>query len=472
MRKRFLFLLLALPLLVYCGDKDPIPADDPGTEQPGPDGPDEPDGPDNPTPAEDPTVYDNAAPEVKDGDEVLACSPLVEKFLTEVSYPDKDLSFTKIFDYYGGFDGKNLFWSNWQKEWPNGDQPEKYSIRWKQADLEEGVMNLHLEDQTGWKGDVEVAEGACYVDISNLVPNQKYSYQVTAASGKVLALGEFTTTGHLHQCFFRGNKKGTIGVHNCRDLGGWKTLDGKTVKYHKVYRGGRLNDRWEAMMNSAGRKELLLEGIGAQLELRGSDDYMSTPAEKTLDFCAPVIEEGGKVMLGVTKPSAKNCAKWLKFDQGREDIADVSSYTPTNEEFAAFQEAYKAKTKECFEFVLNSVRANKGVYFHCSLGRDRTGTMAVILLGVLGVREGDISQEFELTYFAPVGYSVSSSDKENNPEPIFKNTRMQWVYSEIQPYFWSLATDGTFASGVENCLVNIAGVPQKDVDEFRSLMLQ
>ena len=130
MRKRFLFLLLALPLLVYCGDKDPIPADDPGTEQPGPDGPDEPDGPDNPTPAEDPTVYDNAAPEVKDGDEVLACSPLVEKFLTEVSYPDKDLSFTKIFDYYGGFDGKNLFWSNWQKEWPNGDQPEKYSIRW------------------------------------------------------------------------------------------------------------------------------------------------------------------------------------------------------------------------------------------------------------------------------------------------------------------------------------------------------
>ena len=190
-----------------------------------------------------------------------------------------------------------------------------------------------------------------------------------------------------------------------------------------------------------------------------------------MDHCAPVIEEGGKVMLGVTKPSAKNCAKGLKFDQGKE-IDNVGNYTPTAEEYDAFQTAYKAKTKECFEFVVNSVKAGKGVYFHCSLGRDRTGTMGVIILGVLGVREGDISKEYELTYFAPVGFSVSSSDRPNNPEPIFKNDRTHWVYSDIVPYFWSLSTDGTFASGVEKYLRDIAGVSQTDIDEFRSLMLE
>ena len=232
-----------------------------------------------------------------------------------------------------------------------------------------------------------------------------------------------------------------------------------------------MNDPWETILSTAGKKEVLAEGIGAELELRGSDDCVKTPAVKGLDHCVPVIEEGGKVMLGVSKPSAKNCAKWLKFDVGRSDISDVSSYVPTQQEYDDFQTAYKAKTKQCFEFVLQSVRAGKGVYFHCSLGRDRTGTMGVIVLGVLGVPEGDISKEYEITYFAPVGFSVSSSDKASNPQPIFKNDRTHWVYSDIVPYFWSLSTDGTFASGVEKYLVDVAGVPKADVDEFRSIML-
>jgi hypothetical protein len=93
-------------------------------------------------------------------------------------------------------------------------------------------------------------------------------------------------------------------------------------------------------------------------------------------------------------------------------------------------------------------------------------------MGLLGVREGDIAKEYELTYFAPVGYSVSSSDKQSNPEPIFKNTRMSWVYSDVVPYFWELAGEGTFAQGVEKYLLEVAGVSQKDIDDFRNLMLE
>ena len=150
----------------------------------------------------------------------------------------------------------------------------------------------------------------------------------------------------------------------------------------------------------------------------------------------------------------------------------LGKIVPTKDEYDQFQTAYKAKTKECFEFVASSVKAGKGVYFHCSLGRDRTGTMGVIILGLLGVREGDISKEYELTYFAPVGFIVSSSDQASNPEPIFKNDRMHWVYSDIVPYFWDLSTDGTFASGVEKYLRDVAGVSQSTINEFRTNMLQ
>ena len=53
-----------------------------------------------------------AAPELKDGDKVQATNPLVEKFLTEVNYKDwpeetSKTRETRVFDYYGGFDGVN-----------------------------------------------------------------------------------------------------------------------------------------------------------------------------------------------------------------------------------------------------------------------------------------------------------------------------------------------------------------------------
>jgi len=389
--------------------------------------------------------FAGAAPEMHNGDVVLATNPLVQKFLDEVDYPDKTYKdYTKIFDYYGGFDGKTLTWDNWETEWPDGDKPQAFSLRWNKEDLESGKMNLHLEDALSWKGDFEIAEGARYVNFTNLVPNDKYTYKVTTASGKVITQGSFSTTGSLHQVFFHGKiqKKGGVelkgtGVRNARDFGGWRTLDGKTIKYRRVYRGGRLNEKWSPYpLDKQGEQEVLIEGIGAQLDLRGNSDVMFTSAVtiegKELDHCAPVIEQGGKTML----------------------VDDA------------------AKTKECFEFVVNSLRKGKSVYFHCSLGRDRTGTLDILLMGLLGVREGDISKEYELTYFAPVGYSVSSSDKKTNPIPTFHNTRRAWVYSDVVPYFWELAGDGTFAQGVEKYLLTVAGVSQKDIDDFRSLMLE
>ena len=384
-----------------------------------------------------------AAEELKDGDQVLATNPLVEKFLTEVTYkdwPEETTRATRIFDYYGGFDGKTLTWENWETDWPDGDKPQAYSLRWKKEDMESGAMTLHLEDELGWSGEMEIAAGSRYVNITNLVPNDRYNYKVTAASGKVLTQGSFSTTGSLHQVFFTGpvtKKQGVelkgSGCRNARDLGGWTTLDGKKVKYRKVYRGGRMNEKWTPYpLNEQGQKEVLFEGIGGELDLRGNSDVIFEPAVEGLAHCAPVIEEGGKTML-VT---------------------------------------YKEQTKQCFEFVVDCVRNNKPIYFHCSLGRDRTGTLDILLLGLLGVREGDIAKEYEVTYFAPVGYSVSSSDKKTNTIPTFHNTRLAWVYSDVTPYFWELAGEGgTFAQGVEKYLLDVAGVSQKDIDDFRKLML-
>ena len=378
-----------------------------------------------PDPGTDPGYdpYAGAAPEVKDGDVVLVTNPNVEKFVSEVNYPDKDYSYTKIYDYYGGANGVKYDENGNPDENgtaitnPSSDVPQSFSVRWT-ADEDAGSLIFHLEE-SNWSRDVSVGAGESYVNFTNLVPNTHYTYKVTASSGKVMAQGGFDTQGHIRQLFFESN------VRNCRDLGGWKTTDGKTVRYHKVYRGGRLEKSTLAVV---GKQEILAEGIKAQLDLRGTSDVLSAPAIDGFAFCAPVIESGGTSM--------------LKKDS--------------------------EKTRQCFEFVVNSLRENKPVYFHCSLGRDRTGTMALLLLGVLGVRDGDISKEYEVTYFAPVGWSIAYSESYTT----FQNNRTKWIYNDAAPYFWSFAEAGeTFATAVEKYLLSI-GVSQKDIDDFRSMMLE
>ena len=373
--------------------------------------------------------YTNVAPAISSGDKILVTNPNVEKFLTEVSYPDKDYSYTKIYDYYGGFnqvkydENGNPDPNGEIVKNPNSDRPQTYSIRWKVGEEPGGNLTLHLQDNLSWSQDMTVSSGKGYVEITNLVPDAHYTYKVTASNGTVMTQGTFDTYGHLHQVFFHS------GCRNGRDLGGWQTVDGKKVKYRRIYRGGRMQSE---TVNTSGKAEIVAEGIGAQLDLRGKSDMLSAPAVAGMDFLAPCIEQGGKTML----------------------VSDA------------------ARTKACFEFIVKNLRAGKGVYYHCSLGRDRTGTLTILLLGLLGVRDGDISKEYEVTYFAPIGYSISSSEISSYDDLYFKNNRTRWVYSDVAPYFWSLAGDGTFADGVEKYLLDVAGVSQKDIDDYRSLMLE
>lgn len=439
MSKKFLALFFAASLLAFCKPAEQItnPSGDPSTDP----------SQEVVTPSDNPSAdpaYAKAAPELPKEGKVLATNPNVEKFLVTENYPDKDWSFTNIYNYYGGFNNKKYDENGNEdpngkafdnKNLPNSDKPAAYSIRWK-GDASLGALTLHMEDKLGWSADYNVKAGSSYVDITNLVPNDSYTYKVTATSGDVMAEGSFETEGHLHQVFFKH------ACRNGRDLGGWEGLDGKHIKYRLLYRGGRMQSE---TIGDVGKTEAKIQNIGAQLDLRGKSDVLTGTEIKGLDFCAPVIEQGGRVMLGVSS------------DKSAEENAIEA-----------------AKTKQCFDFILKNVKAGKGVYFHCSLGRDRTGTLAILLLGLLGVREGDISKEHEVTYFAPLGYSVSSSEiKDPKTDYYFKNTRKNWVYSDVAPYFWQMAgSSGTFAQGVEKYLTTVAGVPQTDIDEFRRIMLE
>lgn len=397
MRVRFYLLITIIPLL-FCCTKPENNNDDKkeGQEQVDPK-------PVDPTPSE----QDDLDPQVKDGDDILVTDATVEKFLTEVTYPERNYAETYILNDEYGPTAPGKF-----------DKPQKYTIRWEATSTADDITARLWEDD-GWSRDYSSVSDN-YLTITNLRPNTTYHFEVKAGS-KVLTSGKFKTHGHVHQVFF------SSGVRNARDLGGWKTKDGKkTVKYRKIYRGGRMED---SKLTKSGKKDILAEGIRAQLDLRGKSDVLDKSPLEELEFCAPVIEEGYTSLL-------------------RDD---------------------QAKAKQCFQFIAKCVREEKPVYFHCSLGRDRTGTISMIILGLLGVNEGDISKEYELTQFAPHGWATSDGEKT-------KMTRKA-DYKSAANYIWenfAKKDDGTyddFSVGMEKYLISI-GITQEEIDEFRSLMLE
>lgn len=168
--------------------------------------------------------------------------------------------------------------------------------------------------------------------------------------------------------FASGGKAGTLKpvdplrwiqtrTWNVRDLGGW-ACDGGTVKYGKLFRGG--------YVTSADRAVLVEQlGIQHELDLRGAN-------------------EGGLTASPLGGDVRYTCA------------AAYAWYS------LAPADAWKANLRCVFDAVTH----NEPVYFHCAAGADRTGTLACVLEGLLGMSQSDIDKDYELTTF----YSGSDTD--------------------------------------------------------------
>ena len=132
---------------------------------------------------------------------------------------------------------------------------------------------------------------------------------------------------------------------NMRDLGGW-ACDGGTVRYGLLYRSGELNAQDE---------DLFINELGINTECDLTAD--GTPAFP-----------GKMRYIGHTS---------------------YAMYSLAN------TEAWRVNLRGIFE----AVRYGDPVVFHCSMGADRTGTLACVLEALLGVSQSDLDKDYELTSF-------------------------------------------------------------------------
>lgn len=104
--------------------------------------------------------------------------------------------------------------------------------------------------------------------LQNLIPNREYYWKVKVSfkngEQKTSKAYNFTTKGSVRTIT-------ADGVSNSRDLGGLKTVDGKTIKYGMIYRSANLDS-----ITAKGIKQLRMLGIKTELDLRG-DSITKSP---------------------------------------------------------------------------------------------------------------------------------------------------------------------------------------------------
>ena len=217
-------------------------------------------------------------------------------------------------------------------------------------------------------------------------------------------------------------------VGNFRDFGGRRTADGRRVKQGMAYRGQGLNDN-SITGDEPGRNRLTVEdvkyltgtlGIRTDLDLR-SDGETAKMKESPL----------GPGVAFIQRSSA--CYAGIFTSDGKKVMA---------ENFRVFCRP-----------------ENYPIYFHCIGGADRTGSLAYVLNGVLGVDRHELETDWESTFYPRI--------PDANPDPHF------WCReSHFNNGFSKYGKEGdSWNRRIELYLLD-CGVTKEEIQAFRLIMLE
>ncbi|MFI7641421.1 tyrosine-protein phosphatase [Nonomuraea sp. NPDC049400] len=164
-------------------------------------------------------------------------------------------------------------------------------------------------------------------------------------------------------------------LHNFRDLGGYRTADGRTVRWGRLFRSDSL-----AKLRGPDWDRFLALGVRTVIDLR-------YPWE---------IEAKGRVPHHDGVAYHNLSIEHRPYDQAEID-PDVDPWRFLADRYAEVALDGVEELRRTLEVIAS---ADEPLVFHCASGKDRTGLVAALVLSLLQVREGDIAADFALTELA------------------------------------------------------------------------
>ena len=261
------------------------------------------------------------------------------------------------------------------------------------------------------------------------------------------------------------------GIPNLRDLGGRKGLDGRRVKQGMVYRSAGLNNNANSYYKPEEIKEMLkkgtlVESVPEKSKEAAQEIVKRAKAGKSADYKHLVKDwHPGNPRLNDKTRAYMRETLGIKTDidlrTDRECYGmtcsplgpDVKWVHISSSGYGGMHgDTGKKAFTECFKVFLDE--ANYPIDFHCIAGADRTGSLAYILNGLLGVSDAELLLDWEITAF-------------NNPNPRFAHKDR---YDHLVAGFQKLP-GATTAEKMVNYVKSV-GFTDADIEKFRAIMLE
>lgn len=305
-------------------------------------------------------------------------------------------------------------------------QPENNVLKW--TDNLNGVasytVRIALDNKfTKTVQKVENADKSAGVVLENPLMDTEYFWQVIA---------NLDNGGRTYSSIFSFETDASVrtveieGVSNTRDLGGFESAYGY-IQQGLIYRTARLET-----MTEAGRAAFDKLGIKSDLDLRGVNEASNSP--NTYD------------PLGLGE-------QYFVFN-----TPQYASGTITVEDGTGIN------NRNNFENIKNimSVLADKNNYpidMHCAVGRDRTGTMSMLIKALLGASEEDAKKDYYTSMFATTGAW-------NKGQSASQSVVVDYIFDYLDTYAGETLADRTATFLIEAC-----GMTQEQIDNIRNIMV-
>ncbi|NKS98576.1 protein-tyrosine-phosphatase [Rhodococcus hoagii] len=230
------------------------------------------------------------------------------------------------------------------------------------------------------------------------------------------------------------------GAKNFRDIGGYETSDGRTVRSGLVYRANKLSS-----LTDADLAKLTAANVTLDVDLRNiwerRDDPDRLPEGVRYQVADVVSFEHG-IAFHEFVPLTLGRALIDAAVTGSSDIGQSIGYP--------FMVTYRG-AGVAFRDLLTAIAGNAdgATVFHCSAGKDRTGWGTAVLLSLLGVPKATVYQDF-----------LASNTYLGRDDAVEKSW-LDAAFAQVDRLY----------GGVDNYVRTGLGVDQQTIDTLRARLL-
>ncbi len=242
------------------------------------------------------------------------------------------------------------------------------------------------------------------------------------------------------------------GGQNFRDLGGYRTADGRTVRWNLIYRSGAMNQ-----LTAADFDYLAKLGLRTVCDFRDNRERTTAPVNWP-DGSAPKVFADDYSM-DMSAMGGLFSGGPITGDSARKAMATTYPQLLAN---------FNGQYRRMFQELLNG---DAPLAFNCSAGKDRTGVAAALILTALGVPRETVIEDYLLSnvYFDP-----SRAMQPNDPSAqMFKQLPPDAIKalmgvdrSYIDAVF---AVIDAHSGGVEGYLKDELGLSSADIKKLKKL---